>query len=142
MGRLPEIKRILREDLKEAPSWIEKLLTPLNSFFSVVYEALNKNITFKENIACNIKEMEFKTRADYTLASPVIDGWQGLEFKSGLSYRATGLLIMQIYEKTDNYIPITNGINIDWIDMDGQIIVNYISGLSNSKNYFVRFLII
>ena len=117
-------------------------MTPLNSFFSVVYECLNRNITFGENIACQIKEMEFSTPSDYTSATPLIDGWPGLQFKSTLGYRATGLLILQIYEKGDYYSPITGAVSLDWNDLDGQITINYISGLSDSKDYFIRFLVI
>jgi hypothetical protein len=136
VGRLPEIRRILREDIKEAPSWIEKLLTPLNSFMSVVYENLNKNITFRENIACQIKEMEFETLATYSSLD-----WTLVQFK-GLSYKATGVLLMQLYEKADTYIPIKKAVSIDWLDLNGSININYISGLENSKKYFARFLVI
>jgi hypothetical protein len=138
MGRLPEIRNILREDLKEAPSWIEKLINPLNSFMSIVYETLNKNITFKDNITSTIKELSFKTLSTYESAS----SWETLKFSSGLKNRAIGCMILQIYEDSNTYIPITNAVHVDWLDLNGIITIQFISGLTDSTDYIVRFLII
>lgn len=50
MTALPPIKRISREDLKDAPEWTNRLLYPLNLFLDSIYGALNKGLTFSENI--------------------------------------------------------------------------------------------
>ena len=142
MGRLPEYRRILREDLRDAPSWIDKLLTPINSFFDIVYETLNRNITFNDNIACQIKEMTFKTLSTYTSATPLTDGFEELVFKKTLPYKAQGVMIMRIYEDADDYRPITNAVSCDWYDTEGDIVINYISGLDDSTDYVVKFLVI
>jgi len=65
MAKLPSKRKLLREDLKEAPSWIDNLLGFINPFFEDVYFAFNKNITFKENIASQIRELNFETTATY-----------------------------------------------------------------------------
>lgn len=65
MAKLPTSKKVLREDVKEAPSWIEVILSTMNSFFEDVYFALNKQITFRENISCQIKELEIETSSTY-----------------------------------------------------------------------------
>ncbi len=38
--RLPSQKKILREDLKDAPAWVNGLIGPLNAFMESVYQAL------------------------------------------------------------------------------------------------------
>ncbi len=70
MAKLPEQRRILKEDLQDAPSWIDKLISPINSFFEDLYFALNKNITFRENIAAQIREIDFETSSDYDPGVP------------------------------------------------------------------------
>lgn len=65
MANLPKITRIRREDLPDAPGWIEKLLYPLNLFMEGVYQALNKNLTYAENLAAKVVEFEFTTPAAY-----------------------------------------------------------------------------
>ena len=65
MAKLPSKRKLLREDLKEAPAWIDNLLGFINPFFEDVYFAFNKNITFKENIASQIRELNFETTATY-----------------------------------------------------------------------------
>lgn len=58
MAKLPQFKRIVREDFKDQP-WIEKLLQPLNRFMESVVSALNKQLTFKENMAAQVHEFDF-----------------------------------------------------------------------------------
>ena len=58
MSALPPIKRITKEDLREAPNWIDRLLIPLNQFFDSVYGALNRNLTFEENIRCQVQTFQ------------------------------------------------------------------------------------
>lgn len=57
MANLPTIKRITREDLQDAPQWIERLLSPLNQFMDAVGGALNKTLTLEENAFCQIQTM-------------------------------------------------------------------------------------
>lgn len=65
MAKLPKITRIRREDLPDAPGWIEKLLYPLNLFMEGVYQALNQNLTYAENLASKVVAFEFTTPAAY-----------------------------------------------------------------------------
>jgi hypothetical protein len=59
MASLPPIKRISKEDIPEAPSWVEKIIYPVNLFFDSVYRALNGSLTMPENIVGQIKEISF-----------------------------------------------------------------------------------
>ncbi len=89
MGKLPPQKKILKEDLKGAPSWINPLIDTVNNFMETTYSLFNKNITDTENIACQIKDIIYKTTSAY----PVADV---LEFQSELKTKATGLLVLQL----------------------------------------------
>ncbi len=127
--KLPSQKRILREDLKEAPEWIDGIIDPVNSFMQTVYQALNKNVN-EDNTASQVKELTYKTTAAYPVAVIV-------EFQSTLKTKATGLAIMQIFEK-GTYTPAAGPCYIPWVDDNGTIKISSITGLEASKTYTVR----
>lgn len=133
MGRLPSIKRILREDLKDAPPWVSGIIDPLNNFMQAVYTALNNNITFSENVASFIKEVSYTTPSGY----PVMDD---IKFTSTLKTKATSVLLMQAYERS-TYRPPPGPVYIPWIEDDGMIIVSPVTGLEAGKTYILRLLV-
>lgn len=137
MAKLPSIKRVLREDVKEAPNWIERILLPMNTFFESVYQALNKNITFTENIACQVKDIKFTTSSTYSSGD-----FEPLKFVSTLRVKASGLILLQIFEDAGSYVPMTQGVHLDWVEINGTININHISGLDNSKTYYLKVLLI
>lgn len=51
MARPPEANGIRKDDIPEAPGWLEKLLRPLNLYMQQVGQALNSNLTVRENLA-------------------------------------------------------------------------------------------
>lgn len=138
MAKLPSQKRISREDLSEADSWIVRLLNPLNSFMESIYYALNRNLTFKDNIQSRVYEFSFSTASDYTSNNTFSE----INVSKGFKEKANGVLILQIYEKDKQYDPITESISIDWIEINQNIRIKFISGLDDSKNYVCRILII
>ena len=131
--KLPVIKKILREDLKDAPSWIGGIIDPFNSFAETVYQALNKNITFNENVRAFVKELTYTTPASY----PVMDD---VEFLSELKVKATGVQVLQVVERS-NYEPAPGPVYVPWIEDNGSIVVKPITGLEASKTYTIRLLV-
>lgn len=129
--KLPTIKKILREDVKEAPGWISAIIEPFNSVAETVYQAFNKNITYQENIRCFIKELVVKTTASY----PTMDQ---IEFMNDLKVKATGVQVLQCFERT-TYVPVAA--NVAWVENNGTIVVSQVSGLLASKTYTLRLLI-
>lgn len=138
MANLPSIRLISREEIKEAPSWIDKLLSPLNTFMGSVYDALNRNLTFAQNIRCTIKELRFTTEADYVSA----DNFAELVFSTGLKVKAFGVTVQQLSKTASPSAVITAPTSIDWTERDGEIHVRFVAGLEDSTAYFIRFLVI
>ena len=132
--RLPSQKRVLREDVKGAPGWINPLIDTLNSFMETVYQALNRNITFGQNVACQIKELSYRTPATYPA------GVENIEFLSDLKTKATGVMLMQVYDRAD-YSPPPGPVYVPWIENNGTIIIYPITGLEADKLYVVRLLV-
>ena len=139
MAKIPAVKSIRIEDISpEAPSWVNNLLSPLNSFMETIYSALIKNITFNDNIACMIKDIDFRTPSDYTSAN----NFETINITNTLKTTAQGLFIMQLYNNSDQYSKIVSAVTPFWLDDNGIIKIQYISGLSNSINYKGKVLII
>lgn len=138
MARIPSQRRIIREDLSEAPGWIEKLLTPLNSFMEAIYSALNKNLTFTENIRSQIAFLEFETAPSYVASNT----FEPLRFENFMRQRAVGVIVLQAYVLDQLNEPMASAVTCDWYEDQGQIVIKYISGLSDSTFYKIRVLVI
>jgi len=130
----------MREDLKDAPDWIVNLLTPLNSFMSSVYYALDNDLTFTENIASSVKTISFTTRSDYSSASPVSDGFDTQNVFNPLKSKPVSVQIVKITDLT-NYNIITNAVTLYWEYLDGYIKIKYCTGLADSTKYELNLLI-
>lgn len=138
MAVLPSVKSIRQEDIgPQAPDWIGLLLGPLNTFMESIYSALRKDITFTENIACNIRDFTIQTKSTYSTG-----GWELITFPSGLRTKPSGVLLLQVVDQTDPYTPMTTAVSLDWQDLSGNIQIRYISGLADSKKYLLRVLVI
>lgn len=132
--RLPTAKKVLREDVKDAPGWIVPLIDTLNTFMETIYQAMNRNITFHENISCMLKELTYKTPSTYPT------GVADMEFTSALKSKAIGLWPIQVIERT-TYLPPPGPVWVPWVEDNGVIIVGTITGLEADKTYTVRLLI-
>ncbi len=131
--RLPSQKKILREDLKDAPDWVSGIINPVNNFMESVYQALNKNITFSENIASFVKEISYKTPSTYPTVANV-------EFASQLRTKAIGVEVLQAFDK-DNYTPAAGPVYVPWVEENGVIVIGSITGLQANKTYLIRLLV-
>ena len=133
MAKLPPIKRLTKEDMKEAPSWIDRLLSPLNQFLDSVYRALNGQITFGDNITAQRFTTELTAGAAATNNT--------FKFTPTLNKRPE-FLIWKVYEKDVNYTAIGSAVWIDW-HYDGDFVqISAITGLTDTKSYIINLLII
>lgn len=134
MAKLPSQKKILEQDLgTDLPSWTRKLLSPLNSFFESIYSAFNKDITFRENIRCEYRELTFQTLANYESGDFDI-----IKFKNNLKDKIDNLQICQISENKTNFIPIKQAVSVSWDEYNKDISIFYITGLEPLKEYKMK----
>ncbi len=132
--KLPQSKKILKEDVKDAPSWVDNIIGPINSFMETVYQAMNKNITLSENIASFLKEITYTTPSTYP------SGVDNVEILNTLKSRAIGVMVMQAYEK-NTYIPAAGAVYVPWVESNTNIVISTITGLAASKTYIIRLLV-
>lgn len=133
MAKLPTIKKILREDVKDAPAWISAVIEPFNSLAEFVYQSLNKNLTFTDNVSCFIKEISYRTPSTY----PTMDD---VQFTNDLKVKATGVQLLQAVELS-TYLPAAGPVYVPWVENNGSIVISAITGLAASKTYSIRLLI-
>jgi len=134
MAKLPPIKRIVREDLKDAPAWIDRLITPLNAFMEAVYSALDRDLTVGENVAGEIKTIQVKAGAAATDNTFTF---------TTTTRRTPKVCAIGRVERVENiYTPITAAVGLDWRFDAGQIIISSIAGLTNGETYNITLLIL
>ena len=132
--KLPTAKRILREDVKGIADQIGPVIDTLNSFMETVYQAMNRNMTFHENIRCQVKEIPYRTPSTYPA------GVEKTKFLSELKVKATGLWPVFAVDKSD-YSPAAGPVYIPWVEDDGEIVISTITGLEASKIYTIRLIV-
>lgn len=134
MAKLPPIKRIVKEDLQDAPAWISRLLDPINSFMESVYSALDRDLVVGENISGETKLFTIKAGAlatDNTFTFTTT------------SRRTPKHVIPSRVERSESvYTPITAAVSIDWRFDAGQIIISSIVGLTNGETYNITLLVL
>lgn len=136
--KLPQIQRILREDIPDAPEWVSKLLSPLNLFIDSVYSGLNKNITHDENLDVQIRDLSFTTVSTYTPGGD----FDAISFKRGTKNKAKGVILLDIRIDQDYFSPITSATTLSWQEINGNIKIEFITGLANSTKYTGKVMVI
>lgn len=132
--RLPTQKKILKEDLKGAPAWVDNLIQPVNAFMENVYQCLNRNVTFQDNFASFIYTMTYKTPVSYPADVDSFD------FLNQLKSRAQGVVVVQAYDKS-NYVAAPGPVYAPWVENNGSIVLGTIKGLEANKSYFIRLMV-
>lgn len=68
--KLTNIKRINREELKDAPSWVDPMLGAYNNFMEQATRAINGNLTFSDNSLCAILTNTFASGVELVVKNP------------------------------------------------------------------------
>jgi hypothetical protein len=138
MAELPSVKRIVREDIKDAPEWIEGVIGPINTFMEEVYYALNADLTVGQNLRGALKSINFATRSTYNTDPANFDV---IKFINPMPVKPQVVCLGGIVNR-DDFSIITNPITIDWDFYDGQIRIRYVAGLTANKRYELKLLIL
>lgn len=134
MAEVIKIKRLSREDFKDAPPWIDRLIGWLNQFVEFVTLAFNGDITFDQNIRSQIKSFEVIAGASADLCTA--------QFRTTLKVAPRGVLMMKVTERSGNYVVLTNPISWTWRFETGTIYITSIAGLTNGATYDFYALVI
>jgi len=123
MAGLQRLKRFVTEDYPSQAEWIGQLLDPLNQFIDTVFGALNKGLTFRENVRSVVKVLEF---VEATSAYPMKFAW---DLKGG---GPTALIVARVvYNSTAP----TTTVGADWSFDGTSISIRDFFGLTNGESY-------
>jgi hypothetical protein len=137
MAALPPVRRIFKEDLgPDVPDWISRLLAPLNLVLQSIYTALNHAITFQENIQCQVKE--------FNLIAGVAATNNTYDFMLTLPTKPTGLWLVAALRTDGTAETFTAGVFASWTwdSAAGTIRISGITGLTSTKQYLLRVIVI
>lgn len=121
------VRKLLKSDFTDAPSWFDKMLTPFNQFLDSVIGALRNKLTFRDNFYCEVKEFEF-THASELEISHTLN-----EFKGVLIVKTPGDTPATTYGITEWHVREISNTSIG-------VTVEFAGGGSTSGN--VKFIIL
>lgn len=126
--KLEQIPRIRREDIQEAPDWIQKILDPLNRFIENIFLLTSSRIDYENNIQSQIGEYDISTAA-----IPVT-------FKYNMKQPPKGVFVMACFNSRNyNDCP---AVQIGW-NFDGtNISIVSQTGMTAGVDYKIRLLVI
>lgn len=131
MSKLPQISRLMREDFREAPNWIDKLIVTLNIFMSAIYYALDGQLTFTDNVRSVLKTFTLtaaSTASGNTIKLP-LPNW-----------KPTGVMIIQVLDNSGDTLLAAPGVS--WAIGQNVINIQAIHGLTAGHKYTVTLLIV
>ena len=127
--RLPTIRRLSREEIPDAPEWVDALVYPLNLLFEQLYIGLNKGLTEDENF-----KGETKT---FTITGSSTPEDNTFTFDSGAVTEPASIVLKRII-RSDRVNPSFSQapwVNAQWTA--GKIQVFSIVGLTDGVKYEV-----
>lgn len=128
------ISRLSREEFKDAPGWIDRLLGWLNQLLEQLAFALNRQLTFEQNIQSQTKE--------FSLVAGAAAVNNTLSFACTMKVAPRMLLKGRVSLRSGNYTPIGAAVDIEWRFDAGQVIITSITGLTAGLTYdFVVLLV-
>ena len=126
---LPSIRRIYENDVPGAPEWLGTLLRPINQFFANIFNILDGNVTFQDNIRSKV--FEFRVNGNDPTVNIQLDDELG---------NAIGVLPLQVIGV--NGQSTASQPSVEWRQVDTTLEITKIWGLAADTDYNVRILVI
>lgn len=131
MAKLPIVQQLQRTDFPEAPSWISKLLYPLQLFMTAVIGALTNQLTVQDNFSCAINQLTFVAGATPSLNT----------FSFIWPYPRQPVALWMHVTRTDGVFDVIFPVP-SWNLIGSNIAVNGIQGLTNTVSYQIVTVVI
>jgi len=130
--RLPSFKRLIRTDFKqEFQALVDQLSVSINVGIENIYDALNRKLTLRDNIACTVKEIDVKVDEAGTPSTTT-------QFQMDISNRLDGIVVISALNQTTSSMYPTSGIFISWTQTQTGILINNITGLQSEQTYRLK----
>ena len=124
-------QRFTVEQFQSQSEWIGDFFSSLNQFTNDVWVAFNNQLTIKDNLYQEIKEIKFvNDSANYPL-----------RFKTKFNAFPQGMLSIYVYNNTLSSFAAVNPV-FDWTYLNNEVVINSLTGLTASSTYTIRFWVI
>ena len=138
MSQIPDIRRILTEDLVNPDENLLKVIESLNRFMETSYDALT-SLTFQDNFLAKVKDIPVAALSVGNGKFPII-------IKHDLGTKVQGVLVMSAIQTNNPYFSsIGSAVGLDWRQEGLNIVLENISGLdfTNTDNtYTIKVLVV
>lgn len=133
--RLPGFKRILDTDYaNEYKQLIQQLSSSINIGFDVLYEALNRKVSVKDNIYCTSKSIDVIVNSSGLPVSRTT-----LTLDTG-SAKVEDVIVSRVQNLTNTSSYPIGGVTISFTQESDLLIINHITGLSANNLYRIRII--
>lgn len=130
--KLPSFKRLIKTDFQEEfQALVDTLSTSLNVGIESLYDAINRKLTLRDNVACVVKELDI---AVTSTGIPKVS----TAFPVDIPNRIDGLMVMNATNLTNPGTYPTSGVFISWSQTQTGILIKHITGLQADQTYRIR----
>lgn len=134
MAKIQGFRRIIKEDFdSKEQGLIDKLAFPINIMFESLVSALNKRLTFQDNINSQIVDVFVTVDVTGTPSKTTA-------FKSDVTGQVQGLWVVRADNLDNPGTYPTSAPFISYSSNGTQVIVNNITGLQAGERYKLRIL--
>jgi len=127
MAKPPIFRRIIREDLPDAPDWVDIFIYSLNQFFDTVRLAMSRNLTFSENN--DMQTQRFRLVAGAAATDNTYN------FALNMKKKVDGIILGRIEQVSTSYAPLTSVPWINWHQESSKLVIDSILGLTTGVSY-------
>lgn len=134
--KLPNYKKLFKQDYaQEYQELVDALAASLNIGIETLYNALNKRLTFRDNFAVTIKDVEVTVNASGIPTTST-------GFSIDANQRVDGLDVWRVDNLTNTTAYPTGGVFITWTQGTAQtanaVTINHVTGLVTGNKYRIR----
>lgn len=127
MAQPPIARRVNREDIPSAPSWVDIILVSLNQLFDTTRAALTRQLTFDENHDSQKKTIRIVAGAAVTDNT--------FRFAITMTRKPTELIVVKVDRIANTYQPLAAAPWADWHLESGEVVVDSFHGLTSGQTY-------
>lgn len=131
MAKVPVPSQLNRSDFPDAPSWISKLLYPIQLFMTSITSALTSQLTYQDNFSSIINDLTFVAAATAELN----------QFTFIWPFPRQPIQLVMHVTRTDGTFPPIYPV-VSWNLINGNININGIQGLTTGVSYKIVTVVI
>jgi hypothetical protein len=134
MAKFSFFKRLLKEDFpEEAQKWTDTLGGIINPAFEAITRAFNKDITFTDNINCQVKDIEVEVDAQGEPRTTTA-------FKSELKGLSKGIFCIRATNISGGTALLSGAPFITFSENNGTVELLQVTGLPASTRFRLRII--